>query len=383
MKLFLHPSATAYCPGDWVTALVIASSETPEPQLVELDVEFAGVERVDTSWVTPMYRSSVPAINSDKRRIQRHIVQGRLQAASQGDFSESLIRKFVLRFKLPDWLPPTYGGTSARFQYSLATRLVIHGTEQPPMTQVPLQIWPATQKKIVNSTTENEVLIKCWEVGTGTAVHDAISHIADLVTESCTSRPSSPGRKPFPSFEEVKERDKSHQLMHAPQEEAYLGTESEAFFGRNYNLRIGERRLVTVAVYPPPGEGLHPGSTVGGTLSFHKHHSRSPDGEDMQCMKVQILLETEETVEPEWQAKTSGVIRKVHDEHFEITWDMTSTSFLFSIPEQGPANFSTSLVTVRWLLRFTFTAQANEGQLEDLTWTLPLPVLPYHVAGSS
>ena len=115
----------------------------------EIEVEFVGIERVDASWVLPAYRRSTPPINSDKRKVrpgapvccccpvlglcwapdcavrmllarcpvahlgsqltasaalllpmpqvQRYVVQSRLQAATQGTFSDLSLRRFVVR----------------------------------------------------------------------------------------------------------------------------------------------------------------------------------------------------------------------------------------------------------------------------------------------
>jgi hypothetical protein len=35
----------------------------------EVQIEFVGIERVDTSWVQPSYRREHPAINTDKRKV--------------------------------------------------------------------------------------------------------------------------------------------------------------------------------------------------------------------------------------------------------------------------------------------------------------------------
>jgi hypothetical protein len=130
----------------------------------EVEVEFTGIERIDTSWVQPAYRQSTPPINNDKRKVwqssaavagslegpghcfrlvclipprkqlpsapdwylllltlqvQRHVVQSRLQAATQGTFSDLSLRRFVVRFTLPAWLPPTFRGTAVRYLYYL------------------------------------------------------------------------------------------------------------------------------------------------------------------------------------------------------------------------------------------------------------------------
>ena len=45
---------------------------------------------------------------------------------------------------------------------------------------------------------------------------------------------------------------------------------------------------------------------------------------------------------------------QMHSEHHEVVADLHQTSFLFSIPIDGPMSFSTSKVTVQWSLRFEF-----------------------------
>lgn len=114
-----------------------------------------------------------------------------------------------------------------------------------------------------------------------------------------------------------------------------------------------------------------------------------------------ILLETEEVVEAPWrrqvQSSGTGAIRRVYDEHLEVTADTSCTHFLFTIPPDAAASFQTPLVQLRWLLRFQFTASMApvpagaaagavggaareewsplQGRLEQLTWALPVVVL--------
>lgn len=83
-----------------------------------------------------------------------------------------------------------------------------------------------------------------------------------------------------------------------------------------------------------------------------------------------------------------GVIRRVHEEHLELTGDTGCTHFLFTIPPDAPPSFQTPLMQLRWLLRFQFTAALPpsgkaavdwsplQGKLEQLTWALPVTVLP-------
>ena len=45
---------------------------------------------------------------------------------------------------------------------------------------------------------------------------------------------------------------------------------------------------------------------------------------------------------------------QVQSDHYEVVADLVQTSFLFSIPMDGPMSFSTPQVSVQWSLRFEF-----------------------------
>lgn len=105
--------------------------------------------------------------------------------------------------------------------------------------------------------------------------------------------------------------------------------------------------------------------------------------------QVLILLETEEVVEQPWRRQVkgggSGAIRRVFDEHLELTADTGCTHFVFSLPPDASASFATPLLQLRWVLRFQFTAATSvggrdwaplQGPLETLSWALPVTVQP-------
>jgi hypothetical protein len=115
LKLHLTTSATSYKPGDTVIALLQASSGSNLVELQEVELQFAGIERVDTSWVSPAYRKDVSPLNSDKRHLQRYVVFSRLQAATQGTLGGSRDRKFVVRCVLAvPGQPPTPAGLTTK-----------------------------------------------------------------------------------------------------------------------------------------------------------------------------------------------------------------------------------------------------------------------------
>ncbi|KAL4443005.1 hypothetical protein ABPG77_008496 [Micractinium sp. CCAP 211/92] len=535
-------AAAAARPGETVTALLQVSCSQPEAlELQEVEIEFTGVERVDTSWVLPTYRRATPPINADKRKVQRYVVQSRLQAATQGTFSDLSLRRFVVRFVLPGWLPPTFRGTAVRYIYYLqavvkyrsAAASADAGQPSSVASRAPLHLWPAKQQQLESATLERtpsllnpasaaspaagsaalaadgsllsppiqseDVPIKCWEIGPGTAVQDAVAHIIKLATQPQASlgRPASPGHLPRGSSgrgsggilagstgngdaggdahseishepEEVEvgpaggssaaglagvpgakaapprlslpgqqqqpdpgqpgpgssslssgqSTPRSARLLarrpslarpsleHAPLATPRSPTQLLHDGGsalRSFALRIGEHPLVRVTLHPPLEGSLQPGATLAGTLDFSQPAAAAQQAaagggggaaapHAPRCMQVLILLETEEIVEQPWrrpvQGGGNGAIRRVYDEHLELTADMGCTHFLFTIPPDASASFHTPLLQLRWLLRFQFTAAMPPsgdaggewnpltGRIEQLSWSLPITVLP-------
>lgn len=122
---------------------------------------------------------------------------------------------------------------------------------------------------------------------------------------------------------------------------------------------------------------------IGGTLTFfHEEGAR-------RCLEVSITLETLETVNRRFihpSRRNSPTITKVQSDHYEVVADLVQTSFLFSIPMDGPMSFSTPHVSVQWSLRFEFfTTPKNvdwtryehplliEGR-DKSEWVLPITV---------
>lgn len=122
---------------------------------------------------------------------------------------------------------------------------------------------------------------------------------------------------------------------------------------------------------------------IGGTLTFfHEEGTR-------RCLEVSITLEISETINRRSvhpSRRNSPTITKVHSDHHEVVADIVQTSFLFSIPMDGPMSFSTPHVSVQWALRFEFfTTPKNlgwsrydhpllvEGR-DKCEWSLPITV---------
>ncbi|GAB4820682.1 hypothetical protein N2152v2_007728 [Parachlorella kessleri] len=489
LHLHLTTSATSFKPGDTVIALLQASSGASPVELLEVELQFAGVERVDTSWVSPAYRKDVAPINADKRHLQRHVVFSRLQAATQGTLGGSRFRKFVVRFALPTTLPPSFKGTAVRVSYTLtasvhyrqslggevsepstpeasttsfgpseaAEQQQLEGTVTPDgittsTVQLPVHIWPlkaesdswqptslaaapASQEPLPLITSD-DMTIKCWEIGPGTGVQEAIAHICRLVAQSSSEatssgagsggeagtqhgearEPSDPGDssaseeggndvgRPAASPRQVQRQHSLPLARQSTSQSEGLTTPLTAVqvdpsaVLRSYALRIGEHAIARVSLHPPPEGALYPGATLGGTLELlHPDGPASDSGKEAdrqagaaaagvpRCMQVLILLETEERLAPQWRpaGKAGNVIRRVYEEQLDLTADIASTHFVFTVPPGSQANFSTPLLQLQWVLRFQFTASTArqggspnplQGKIDQLTWALPLHV---------
>uniref|UniRef100_A0A5B6YMQ9 Reduced growth phenotype protein 1 n=1 Tax=Davidia involucrata TaxID=16924 RepID=A0A5B6YMQ9_DAVIN len=158
---------------------------------------------------------------------------------------------------------------------------------------------------------------------------------------------------------------------------------SEGFIrGRSYNIRLDDQVLLRFS--PKTSDSTYYFSDmIGGTLTFfHEEEAR-------RCLELSITLEMSETISRRFvhpSRRHSPTITKVQSDHHEVVADLVQTSFLFSIPMDGPMSFSTPHVSVQWALRFEFfTTPKNvdwtrfehplliEGR-DKSEWVLPITV---------
>uniref|UniRef100_A0A8R7PPX5 Retrograde Golgi transport protein RGP1-like protein n=1 Tax=Triticum urartu TaxID=4572 RepID=A0A8R7PPX5_TRIUA len=120
--------------------------------------------------------------------------------------------------------------------------------------------------------------------------------------------------------------------------------------GRAYNIQIDDQVLLRFS--PKNSDSTYYfGDMIGGVLTFF--HGTGT----WRCLEVSITLETSQTINPRVihpSRRVSPTITKVHIEYHEVVADLHQTSFLFSIPIDGPMSFSTSKVSIQWSLRFEF-----------------------------
>ncbi|XP_061370529.1 uncharacterized protein LOC133313211 [Gastrolobium bilobum] len=183
-------------------------------------------------------------------------------------------------------------------------------------------------------------------------------------------------RKPFSEEDDAG-------VSSSPEAGAVESLSSEGFVrGRSYNIRLDDQVLLKFS--PKNSDSTYYFSDmIGGTLTFfHEEGAR-------RCLEISVTLETSETINRRFvhpSRRNSPTITKVQSDHHEVVADLVQTSFLFSIPMDGPMSFSTPRVSVQWVLRFEFFTTPKhvdwkkyehplliEGR-EKTEWVLPITV---------
>lgn len=158
---------------------------------------------------------------------------------------------------------------------------------------------------------------------------------------------------------------------------------SEGFIrGRSYNIRIDDQVLLRFS--PKNSDSTYYfGDMIGGTLNFF--HGEGP----RRCLEVSITLEISEVINQQYvhpSRKNAPTITKVQNDHHEVVADLMQTSFIFSIPRDGPMSFSTPHISIQWSLRFEFFSTPMHVDLnrydhpllveqrEKGDWVLPITV---------
>lgn len=427
--LFLEicQGSQGYMPGEAVSALLYVDPSAIAENSYMLDqvlVHVEGIERVDTSWVSKEYRAGDTKLNIDSRRIQRPVVRGNLRAAARGGFGEGARRVFLLRFTLPEWLPPTFRGIVARYSYMINIEVTYRccGSGEDVRTS-PLQsahvrqavhVWPRASHMPYDpgEDSDDSLKIMCWEVDVGTTLEDAVQQVDSLMSESQNSTPYSPAYQgdrlsrtasldtggDLPPAELLKKRlmmtpqtnvgrlvsvipeSEISEILDSEPKSPMESASSRIFDGQggvsSFRLKMEDVPLANIHLH---GSGhvdcaLGPGKTVAGTIEFPEHPSR------VQCHKFVVALEMEERVAEKWQARgrsmaMNGCLNQTIDECIQLSADMLTSYFMFSLPTDAAPNFKTSLITLEWGLRFHFYARLKgEKEIKRLEWKIPLKV---------
>ncbi|EIE18927.1 hypothetical protein COCSUDRAFT_49110 [Coccomyxa subellipsoidea C-169] len=148
LRLFLTPTRASYCSGDFLTATleVLNDSSVPESfsgpiEVATVNVDFSGSERIDRSWVSSSYQPvSAQFLREGKREVRQILRTPPARLVMQDTIlvpGDS--RRWLLRFRLPRTLPPSFKGVAARFSYQLqATVQFALPKKLPSIPSIPL-----------------------------------------------------------------------------------------------------------------------------------------------------------------------------------------------------------------------------------------------------
>ncbi|KAG2304816.1 hypothetical protein Bca52824_033467 [Brassica carinata] len=207
--------------------------------------------------------------------------------------------------------------------------------------------------------------------------------IASQLSAAVVSYDSGPdGFSPGKSSDSVIPSQQLKQTNGSPEAGALEPIPSERFTrGRSYNIRMDDQVLLRFS--PKNSDSTYYFSDkIGGTLAFFQEGAR-------RCLEVSVTLETSETINRRFvhpSRRNSPTHTKVQSDHHEVVADLIQTSFLFSIPTDGPMSFTTPRVSVQWILRFEFLVTPKDVDLsryehpllirerEKCEWVLPITV---------
>ncbi|KAF3794266.1 RAB6A-GEF complex partner protein 2 [Nymphaea thermarum] len=411
------------------------------PFLIEnLTIEIKGVEKLDTQW----FITQKPLSGSRQRRGEQIF----LNSTSASIISKVIVssggtKTYMVRAQVPKVLPPSYKGTSVRYFYyirsSLSGRWLVLDNYYSNGEALKDLIHLARANE-VSSGLEDDYDSARDEISSVASYSHSKGNLGSAFGSALSlhSPPSTSGKEyhqpegaSIPSVRVVPEISTTEDLFEAngnllssvgnstgksilqkrlgsypsgilsPSQlrrhtNPFFGndemgenspsiSETESFVrGRSYNIRMDDQVLLRFS--PKNSDSIYYfNDMIGGALTFfHGDGSR-------RCLEVSITLETSETISQPFihpSRRHSPTITKVHSDHYEVVADLVQSSFLFSIPMDGPMSFSTQHVTVQWSLRFEFvTTPGNvdwtrydhpllvEGR-EKGEWVLPITVHP-------
>ncbi|KAI6657441.1 RAB6A-GEF complex partner protein 2 [Oopsacas minuta] len=256
--------------------------------------------------------------------------------------------------------PPSFSGGMVRYVYKLVVGAQIVG-RSAKLIKLPLQVIPLTNKLYIRSPAITEVL---------QTNPDGIANpfIVPLTKQS---------------------KEKSNAFIASVQEALF--DESSRKSTRSYNLKQGiEQGDIICTVYiVKPVHAL--GDEIVISLDFKQ-------ATKLRSARVIVFLETVEEVNQD-NRRSSGINSPEkfhyvteHAMHAQDTMFLTETHLSLPIPLQATPSFKTSLVTVKWQLRFIFLTtgleifkpdtdgfqliNANPNELKSVIWELPVVVIP-------
>ncbi|KHN46332.1 hypothetical protein glysoja_048095 [Glycine soja] len=338
--LKLETDRQVYRPGDPVIVTIqISNPANGYSFLMErLGFEIRGIEKLDTQWFAT--QKLMPG--SKQRRGENAFLECSTPILIANQIlNAGASKSYVVRTQLPSIIPPSYKGSNIRYLYYIKSALtggwIIYENGQSRLeskndvtdleVRIPLQIW--INQKSSGFPIDDDVL----------STQKSFAIVSPNEQQKL--------RKTFSAEYDVG-------VSSSPEAGAVESISSEGFIrGRSYNIRLDDQVLLKFS--PKNSDSTYYFSDmIGGTLTFFHEGAR-------RCLEVQ-------------------------SDHHEVVADLVQTSFLFSIPMDGPMSFSTQHVSVQWVLRFEFFTTPKhvdwkkyehplliEGR-EKTEWVLPITV---------
>lgn len=436
-----------YRPGDAVVATVeIATSDAGgvvkngsacSLLIKRLGFEIRGIEKLDSQWFATQKTSPESRLRRGEFAFMDCSVQS---IVSNQIVSCGTTKTYVIRAVLPSIIPPSYRGATIRYLYYIKTMLsgqwqileTGHSQRESAKdlaeleVRVPLQVWVDQKNSgllldegqnegiVPSSTIQLDIYWKemdgesDWVRGNDIydgveegydSSRDEISSVSSynptrenihrtfgssLSLQSSIARSSSRDIFLAEAVASITDQSKLGKSLSTDNDEGAFSPNAEEGFirARSYNIRMDD--CVLLRFSPKNSDSNYYFSdTIGGTLTFF------PEEGARRCLEVSITLEMSETINRRFvhpSRKNSPTITKVQSDHHEVVADLVQTSFLFSIPMDGPMSFSTPRISVQWALRFEFyTTPKNvdwtryehpllvEGR-DKSEWVLPITV---------
>lgn len=317
---------------------------------------------------------------------------------------------FAVSCVLPDTLPPTLRGTAMRYTYALVVVVSLPGCPTPKVVRVPFRVVSAG-----GTSMDRERAKRVIPVPTPRAVGPTVNRFleereAAALTLSASLLKSAPpddieialalslnGR--LTSYKADVDQRRIQDDLHDGAL-SFIRDSTSASTPRNNELRTaedddiatgeyranGRRNLSTRKKNAIPVYGIARGGEqvarmylskrvhhLGDTISAIFHFNG-----DRPCYRLGARLEAQEVIKRDFavgQKQVSAqdanqpdvIFRKVYGEHGEFVMSNRNTYVTFSIPHDAPVSFSTTVVTVRWLIQFVFLIPRSEDKRSTTT----------------
>lgn len=292
---------------------------------------------------------------------------------------------FEVSCVLPDQLPPTLRGVAMRYTYALVVVVGFPGGGAPRVVRVPFRVVSAggtlfdmeRSTKVVPVPTPRDVgpvsnrFLEEREVR-------ALSMSASLLKgappddiEIALALSLNGRLTPYKSDEERQkmEDDLNDGALSFIRDLNFVNVGGEGEDGGNDGGKnVAPRRKNPIPVYGISLGGISIARLylskrvhhLGDTLSAIFHFTG-----EKPCYRLSAILEAQEVIRTEFAVGHRGsgnpvnggesvMFRKVYGEHAEFVMCNRNTHVTFSIPHDASPSFATSVVSVRWLIDFTF-----------------------------